>query len=1029
MAWNFRKRVKITPGVHINLSKNGVSTSIGGKGATINVGPKGTYVTTNIPGTGLYSRKKISNFKRNNTLNDSMVKKAPPAPLFNFNSGCILMLAIIVIAILVSAFSDISADMRPVVWSGAFFVICIIGLISKLADNDYKEKLQKYNYEIKYTTALFERVFNQIKKVEIALLENCEHEIRLAKEKLVNFNFEAEPLFLESFIKHHKYNTIGQFYKSCIFEPDKLKIDSFFSYIANSATNQKELHWSLIRNSLTIEQETNITRQLLECGITDYYINNSNPEFLIPSQEIEGILKWIKDHDNCSPLNEEYRNQINLYIKERYKEVFNEDISESHFPEHEKITYDTELLEKFNLLCQDFTLMSSSEGIWEIISQSTNTVAKSSANITIDRKRIYDCGYNIFNYMAPEAMYIYFHDRKKELYIYPQYIIYAQDSLNFQIFPISENSIKFKRSRFIEEDITPKDSKIIGHTSKFVNKDGKPDARFANNPILTIYEYGEIAFTNIDLIIQVSNVEAAEKFFQSFLRYQGKKPSYPKEKNKEKPNVINLEEDFNITDNSQDNKNISRSFSIAYFNDAYSIAKSLINFANDLRKEQSFSLILNSITAGKFEPKDNMPFFLANDFSKCYKHLGHDIKNLNTKEGLPIVLILGELLNSNTKFTYEQICHPLFVDVVKAIENFVSTVDSLELKFDVDELILSKMLAAYDPEIHTKYSTLLYRLFSIIAKADGKITTEESLWLSHLMNLTKQEKKDGMSKEETNVAEINKDVKKQPSNEEPMKKLNSLIGLQGVKNEITQLANFVKIQKEREKNGLKTLGLSYHCVFTGNPGTGKTTVARIVAEIYRDLGIIKKGHLVETDRSGLVAEYVGQTAIKTNNIIDSALDGVLFIDEAYSLIQGSNSDFGTEAISTLLKRMEDDRDRLIVILAGYSNEMKQFIDSNPGLQSRFSRYIHFEDYNANELKQIFLLQAKNNQYEVSKEAEKKLEELLEESVNNKDKNFGNGRFVRNVFEATLQKQATRLAALPSTNIEQLSLITPEDISK
>lgn len=1002
-----------------------MSTSIGNKGTTIKTWSKGTYVTTSIPGTGLYSRKKISNFAEKNVNNENMVNQNPPTSSNNSNCGCIIMIAIIVIAIIVIVFSGIPADMRQFVWYAAVILICLVGIISKIVDDNHKEELQKYNYEYKYTTGLFERVLNQIKKVEKDLLEKCEYEIKQAKDQLAISKSETESLFLKSFIKHHKYNTIGQFYELCLFKPNQTKIDSLFTVIALASTNKDAIRTAFRRQDISVEQRINITRQLLECGITDYYLNYSNPDFLLSSQEIHGILEWIRNNNYCSPLNEEYKSRINLYIKERYKDLFNEDISESHIPEYDNITDDTELLEKFNLLCQDFTLMSSSEGIWEIISQSTNTVAKSSANITIDRKRIYDCGYDIFNHMAPEAMYIHFYDRKKELYIYPQYIIYAQDSLNFQIFPISENSIKFKRSRFIEEEITPKDSKIIGHTSKFVNKDGKPDARFANNPILTIYEYGEIAFTNIDLIIQVSNVDAAEKFFQSFLIYQGKKPSYTKEK----PNIINLEEDFNITDNSQDNKNISGRFSIAYFNDACSIAKSLINFANDLRKEQSFSLVLNSITAGKIEPKDNMPFFLAYDFSKCYKHLGHDIKDLNTKEGLPIVLILGELLNSNTKFTYEHICHPQFADVVKAIENFVSEVDSLELKFDVDELILSKMLAAYDPEIHTKYSTLLYRLFSIIAKVDGKITTEESFWLSHLMNLTKQEKKDSISKEQTNVTEINKDVKKQPSNEEPMKKLNSLIGLQGVKNEITQLANFVKIQKEREKNGLKTLGLSYHCVFTGNPGTGKTTVARIVAEIYRDLGIIKKGHLIETDCSGLVAGYVGQTAIKTNNIIDSALDGVLFIDEAYSLIQGSNSDFGTEAISTLLKRMEDDRDRLIVILAGYSNEMKQFIDSNPGLQSRFSRYIHFEDYNADELKQIFLLQAKSNQYEVSKDAEKILEELLEESVNNKDKNFGNGRFVRNVFEATLQKQATRLAALPSTNIEQLSLITPEDISK
>ena len=171
------------------------------------------------------------------------------------------------------------------------------------------------------------------------------------------------------------------------------------------------------------------------------------------------------------------------------------------------------------------------------------------------------------------------------------------------------------------------------------------------------------------------------------------------------------------------------------------------------------------------------------------------------------------------------------------------------------------------------------------------------------------------------------------------------------KEEVRSLANFVKIQKQREAKGLKTPKMSFHLVFTGSPGTGKTTVARIVARIYKDLGVLKKGHLVETDRSGLVANYVGQTATKTNEIVDSALNGVLFIDEAYALVPtaNKNNDYGQEAISTLLKRMEDDRDKLVVIVAGYTKEMNRFIDSNPGLKSRFNRYINFPDYTSGEL--------------------------------------------------------------------------------
>lgn len=259
--------------------------------------------------------------------------------------------------------------------------------------------------------------------------------------------------------------------------------------------------------------------------------------------------------------------------------------------------------------------------------------------------------------------------------------------------------------------------------------------------------------------------------------------------------------------------------------------------------------------------------------------------------------------------------------------------------------------------------------------------------------------------------------------------LMNLIGLSSVKDELISLVNFIKLNKKRAEQGLPVTQIAYHCVFTGNPGTGKTTVARLLAGIFKELGVLKNGQLVETDRSGLVAEYIGQTAVKTNKIIDSALDGVLFIDEAYTLAQGGGQDYGHEAIATLLKRMEDNRDRLIVILAGYGSEMKTFIESNPGLRSRFNRYINFPDYTSKELLAIFRQYLKRQQYVLSESALTQAMNFLTKEAAKGKSDFGNARFVRNLFEKAITQQANRLALVENCNKDMLKRIEEEDILK
>ena len=270
----------------------------------------------------------------------------------------------------------------------------------------------------------------------------------------------------------------------------------------------------------------------------------------------------------------------------------------------------------------------------------------------------------------------------------------------------------------------------------------------------------------------------------------------------------------------------------------------------------------------------------------------------------------------------------------------------------------------------------------------------------------------------------------EPTLEELMAQLDGLCGLEKVKADVKSLVNLVKVRKLRQEHDLPVPPLSLHLVFMGNPGTGKTTVARLLAQLYKAIGVLSKGQLVEVDRSGLVAGFVGQTALKTGEVIQKALGGVLFIDEAYALAgQDNPNDFGKEAIETLLKGMEDHRADLVVIVAGYTELMGRFLHANPGLESRFNKYFYFEDYNGAQLMEIFCSMCEKNGYTLSDDSRAYAEQYLKELYENRDENFGNARDVRNLFERAVARQSDRVAALEAPSKEELMALTVADLQE
>ena len=823
---------------------------------------------------------------------------------------------------------------------------------------------------------------------------------------IVLISSETEPIrksFLQSYVDHYKIDYISRMNNFFLFREESMvdELDPLFTSVAERIVREQSyssmslLEW--YNYNLDVERQFLIERQLFECGIIDKDFESTGCIVCVNSQfQLNNLLKVANGRSLFSL---EEKKKFNDHINQRFQELVGDQ------PAYGVLAPQEFTAIAYSSLINTYDALSSCDKKWEIVSSQENFEAKSSANTLVDRKNIYYISKKSFNFLKPlkeqDAPFFAFKEGALDIFIYPEFFIVSRSATDFDIIKKEDAKVLFRRQNFVETSnaLLPKDAKLVNYTYKYVNANGSKDARFSNNPRYPVYEYG-------DLTIQFSNSDKTADFFNA---------------------LCQLIKGDTVVDNK-----IFSDVTKDFFDKADTVVRPLRSFYDNLKNERRIMSVINGAlpdSIGEVESKLRL-LFIA-DIIKCYEHLGHDATKLNSKEGLTMLLFESHTLSSY-EITYDFLQHDKLTTIVEGLNRYNKSTKDALLTNKSDDLFYMKDIfnICGRHDLKVQYFSLLYRFYSVIAKADDNITPEESKWLENIMSFASEVSKDEEKPiTDENVNETTEDSPSDTHNDglEPMEELQSLIGLSEVKDEVTALANFVKIQKERGKNGIKSVGISYHCVFTGNPGTGKTTVARILANIYKNLGIIKKGHLVETDRSGLVAEYVGQTAIKTNKIIDSAIDGVLFIDEAYSLVQGGGNDYGQEAIATLLKRMEDDRDRLIVILAGYSEDMKQFIDSNPGLQSRFNRYIHFSDYTSDELKSIFLLNAKKNQYELTDECLKALSKLLLNAVEHKDKNFGNGRFVRNLFEKAIQKQAIRLSKQPSVSVESLSMLEEQDL--
>ena len=1074
MAWSFRRRIKVASGVHINVSKSGMSTTVGKRGASITMGPNGTYVNTSIPGTGIYSRKKIGDGPLSHSGPSYPVPPTKPSPSSEMNgsnhNGCT---SVFIMILLLIAGYFVYTSASSLNWSKGQMGYRITAIrdsveaLVPLSDSLFHETLStaiSSNTDVKN---LREEIEGESIALGIAIV------IALACIVLLIL------MAIKSRNSRNTYETVEE-------EP-----------IPQAPARPEPVQDRSTPPIVPLSKDLSVSNDPIKQAIIDnrdahQIVDEANNRLLPSIEEFEKELRIKPSPDFQSKLAE---------IRAEYERIVAGASAQFYDPDG-KLPESS--IRRFEDYCDLFQALNNCQYKAILLSSRIVTINEDPVHTeVIKRPTAFSTGY-FDSLQSRFTIPILPLADGKVLYFYPRFIIKAGDISDFEVIPTKDVHIRCKKGLFLQKGNIPNDAQFVEETiwdgSRF---------QIVRYSELTIMPFGVtyIISGDIEKIIETvapallgksknklpaadNKLSTVNKTMDEVSPLDDLEEPIPGEAYYDEPYgkfdsqireaAVLLAQKQNVHSSVlQQNMNIGYARScriidqiretglygdgfgplkiydllsrpkealalldaeivakeslgvpLQYYSDIKTIVQHLLDLCDHLVYSSDIETLIQEkvpsiITwQGKTinKPYEKIALLMIADLMACYEGLGHQL-DFDIAEGVGLKLFCVQLSTLDPKGkagkgieshdTFKKEFGPALMYLRESVKNYGHP------------FILEECLREYEQQAHDKYVVLLYRYASLVAKADNKVVEEEAEWLRKVMQLIIAKR--SVKKDKPTVVVTKPRAHKVHS--DASRKLDELVGLTSVKEQINSLANFIKVQQMRKEKGLRVTPVSYHCVFTGNPGTGKTTVARIVSQIYRELGILEKGHLVETDRSGLVAEYVGQTAVKTNKIIDSALDGVLFIDEAYSLVDGGSSDYGKEAISILLKRMEDDRNRLVVILAGYTEDMKRFIDSNPGLQSRFNRYIEFPDYTDEELYQIFSSMAEKNDYNLTEGAKALVKSYFQKVLEKRDKNYGNGRFVRNFFEKVLENQANRLSMQPRVTDVMLTTLESEDIQQ